>query len=63
MYLIKDYLEKNVKKTIFFNLDIERDDQFFESQDKLLKIELEIGKVEGYIFIDEIQRKENAGIF
>ncbi|MDR2641092.1 MAG: AAA family ATPase [Candidatus Peribacteria bacterium] len=48
---------------MFLNLDIENDNAFFESQEKLLqKIRLEIGK-EGYVFIDEIQKKENAGIF
>lgn len=64
MHLLKDYLDKKNEKTVFFNLDIERDNQFFTSQEKLLKkIELEIGKERGYIFIDEIQRKENAGLF
>jgi len=52
------------KKTVFFNLDIEYDKTFFSSQSFLLKkIELEIGKKEGFVFIDEIQRKENAGVF
>lgn len=63
MMLLKDYIEAQGKKTIFLNLDIESDRQFFISQDQLLrKIALEIGK-EGYVFIDEIQRKENAGLF
>ena len=64
MLLLKEYLERKGQKIIFFNLDIEADRQFFTSQAKLLrKIQLEIGKGKGYVFIDEIQRKENAGIF
>jgi len=48
---------------LFLNLDIESDKKFFDSQELLLrKIELEIGET-GYVFIDEIQRKENAGLF
>jgi len=64
MLLLKEYLEKKGKKTLFLSLDIERDKQFFVSQEKLIKkIQLEIGTKQGYVFIDEIQRKENAGIF
>jgi len=64
MLLLKDFLEKQGEKTLFFNLDIERDKQFFKSQATLIKkIELELGKKKGFVFIDEIQRKENAGIF
>jgi len=63
MLLMKDYLEKKGVKTVFLNLDIEADRVFFQSQDSLLaKIRLEIGN-EGVVFIDEIQRKENAGLF
>jgi len=64
MYLLKDWLEKNGERTLFLNLDIESDKQFFDSQaDLVRKIELELGKHKGYVFIDEIQRKEDAGIF
>lgn len=64
LLLLKEDLDKKGEKTLFFNLDIERDKQFFSSQQAFLKkIQLEIGKSKGYIFIDEIQRKENAGIF
>lgn len=63
LLLLKESLEKKKKKTVFFNLDIESDKQFFISQEMLLrKIRLEIGS-SGYVFIDEIQRKENAGTF
>ncbi len=51
------------KKIVFFNLDFENDKKFFESQELLLKkIKLEIGE-SGFVFIDEIQRKNNAGLF
>ena len=64
MLFLKRYLEKKGEKTLLLNLDIEADKQFFTSQQVLLKkIELEIGKNKGFIFIDEIQRKENAGLF
>ncbi|MDQ7818439.1 MAG: ATP-binding protein [Melioribacteraceae bacterium] len=56
-------LKKNGEKTVFLNLDFESDKKFFTNQELLLnKLELEIGK-SGYVFIDEIQRKENAGLF
>jgi len=60
--LIKNLKEKG-EKTVFFNLDYDSDKKLFESQEDLIKkIEYEIGD-RGYVFIDEIQRKENAGLF
>ncbi len=51
------------EKTVFLSLDWEQDRSFFQSQSALLqKVKLEIGPT-GYVFIDEIQRKENAGLF
>lgn len=62
--IIKEHLEKKGKKTVFFNLDIEHDRQFFISQEGLIaQIKLHLGNSQGYVFIDEIQRKENAGLF
>lgn len=64
MLILKDELEKKDEKTLLLNLDIEGDKRFFESQAALIKkIELEVGKNKAFIFIDEIQRKENAGLF
>jgi len=64
MLLLKDYLLKNNKKTLFLNLDVETDRAYFTSQEKLIaKINLELGLEKSYVFIDEIQRKENAGLF
>lgn len=64
MLMLKDHLESTQQKNLFLNLDIEADKQFFSSQANLIsKIKLEIGEGKGYVFIDEIQRKEDAGVF
>ncbi len=64
MLLLKDYLEKMGENTLFLNLDNENDSRYFHSQQNLLaKLNLEFGNKKGFVFIDEIQRKENAGIF
>ncbi len=64
MLLLKEYLEKHGEKTLFLNLDIESDNRYFSTQDILIrKIQLELGRERGCVFIDEIQRKENAGLF
>lgn len=64
MFFLKNYLERKNLKTLFLSLDIENDKQFFISQNSLIKrIKLEFGNTQGYVFIDEIQRKENAGLF
>jgi len=61
---IKKYLEGQGNKFVFLSLDYESDSAFFNSQEDLLKkIELTLGKEKGFVFIDEIQRKENAGVF
>jgi len=61
--IIKD-LKGAGESTLYFNLDIEADNRYFASQDLLLeKIKLEIGTEKSFIFIDEIQQKENAGLF
>jgi len=57
-------LKKKGKSVLYFNLDIEEDGRHLQSQQKLLnKIELEAGNKRTYVFIDEIQQKENAGKF
>jgi hypothetical protein len=64
MHEVKNILDKQNKNTLYFNLDFEPDFYYFESQQKLIqKIKLELGENKGYVFIDEIQRKENAGLF
>ena len=51
MLVLRDYLEKKGENTVFLNLDIETDKQFFSSQASLInKIRLEIGeKLEEYL--------------
>ena len=64
MLMLKSSLEEKKEKTLLLNLDIEADRRFFNSQAELVrKIQLEIGNNKGYVFIDEMQRKENAGLF
>jgi len=64
MKMIQDHLVATGKKCLFLNLDFETDNQYFISQNALIKkIKLEFGESQGYVFIDEIQRKENAGLF
>jgi uncharacterized protein len=61
---LQKQLQDEGKKTIWLNLDKEEDKQRFTSQAGLLAyIELQIGKDKATVFIDEIQRKENAGLF
>lgn len=64
MLLLKEDLELKKEPTLFFNMDVEWDRPHLESQAALLrKLELEWGKRKGFVFIDEIQRKEDAGRF
>ncbi len=64
MDMLREHLDKKGERTLYLNLDIEWDRPHFESQSALLrKIELELGKGRSYVFIDEIQQKENAGLF
>lgn len=64
MLALQEYLRKKGRKSVWLNLDVEADKRFFESQESLIrKIQLEVGDDGGVVFIDEIQRKENAGLF
>jgi len=61
---LKNYLNQKGEKTLFLNLDYESDKVFFNSQNELIrKMELELGRKKSFVFIDEIQRKEDAGVF
>lgn len=49
---------------LFFNLDIDTDAQHFTSQSRFIeRINILTGGKTAYIFIDEVQRIENAGLF
>jgi len=64
MNVLKQELEAKKERCLFLSLDIEEHNRFFSSQVNLLqKFKIELGNRGGYIFIDEIQRKENAGLF
>lgn len=64
MLQLQEHLKKKDEKTLFLSLDFESDAPHFNTQAALLdRINLEFGKKKGFVFIDEIQRKENAGIF
>jgi uncharacterized protein len=64
MLALKEHLESKKLKTLFLSLDFENDKKFFSSQENLInKLSLEFGDEKGYVFLDEIQRKEDAGLF
>jgi len=62
--LLQEELTKAGRPFIYLNLDIEEDAKYFVSQaDLLAKIKLEMGDAPGVLFVDEIQRKSDAGLF
>lgn len=64
MLFLEQKLRQEGVPSLFFNLDREIDKSYFKTQEGLTqKIHLEIGSQKGFVFIDEIQRKENAGLF
>lgn len=64
MRQLEEDLKNKGAKTLFLDLDREQDRPFFNSQNRLIqRINYEIGTNAGYVFIDEIQRKESAGVF
>ena len=57
-------LQSRGERAVFLSLDFEYDRPYFSPQQSLIKkLELEIGINKGFVFIDEIQKKENAGLF
>jgi len=64
MEVLREDIEAEGKKTMSLNIDITAHKPLFETHEKLVQaIRLEIGEREGYVFLDEIQRKEDAGLF
>lgn len=64
MQILKERLEKRGEKTVFLSLDNQENNKLFVAQNTLLNyIRLQVGDVKAYVFIDEIQRKEDAGLF
>lgn len=64
MRLMQNHLKEKGNQTVFLSLDVENDRRFFASQQSLIDyLRLQLGTAKGYVFMDEIQRKENAGLF
>ena len=64
MELLKDELSVRGQETVSFNLEREEDQPFFKTQMSLVeRLNLQFGDKKGYVFIDEVQRLENAGLF
>lgn len=64
MSVLRERLEKKGEKTAWLNLDVLEDAPRFVSQATLVSyLELTVGKERAYVFIDEIQRVKNAGLF
>lgn len=67
LFQLKDYLLKkgcSESKIFIFNLDTVIESDLFDSQQKFINFLKErIGKGKLFVFIDEAQRVENAGIF
>lgn len=64
MELLKVELQSRGEETLSLNMDREEDVPFFKNQLALVdKMKLNFGDKKGYVFIDEIQRLENAGLF
>jgi len=64
MLKIKQQLTGAGKNTVYFNLDNFDQKKYFISQDTLVnKLKLDFGAKFVYVFIDEIQRLKNAGLF
>ena len=64
MNVLREGVEKKGEKTVSLNLDLSEDAPRFVSQATLVAyLELTIGKERAFVFIDEIQRVKNAGLF
>lgn len=64
MEKMRSELEIDQQATIFFNLDVIEDRQYFTSQHTLLdRINKTVTHRRSIVFIDEIQRLKNAGLF
>jgi len=64
LHKLRTNLIKEGEKTIFLNFDFDKDKEFLKTQESLVnKLKFEFGSNKGYVFIDEIQRRENAGLY
>ncbi|MBI4359581.1 MAG: ATP-binding protein [Candidatus Jacksonbacteria bacterium] len=61
---LQEELEQDGQKTIYLSLDNFEERRYFTTQNALVKtLEISFSKSFVYVFIDEIQRLENAGLF
>lgn len=61
---LEEESRSQLERTLFLDLDREADRPFFINQEALAQhLRLALGNERGIVFIDEIQRKENAGLF
>lgn len=64
MRVLENKLKAKGDKTLYLNLDYDEHFPLFAQQGKLIDyLKLQVGEGKAYIFIDEIQRKENAELF
>ncbi len=64
MRQLQKYAVSLNQKTVFLNLDVEDHRQYLRSQsDFIAYLHLQLGNKKGIVFLDEIQRKEDAGFF
>jgi len=64
MLKLAEELRAKGQPTAYFNLDVIEDRLYFESQHTLLdRIEKMVGQKKAVVFLDEIQRLNNAGLF
>ncbi len=64
MHIIENSLKEKGCKTLYMNLDYDEHMPLFDSQISLINyIKLQVGNEKAYVFVDEIQRKENADVF
>ena len=64
MRQMQTHAEQRHQKTMYLNLDIENHRHYLDSQSIFLDyLRLQLGTGKGIIFLDEIQRKTDAGLF
>lgn len=64
MHKLSEELKSIGKLSAYFNLDILEDKQYFTTQHNLLdRIKKTVGEKPAVVFIDEIQRLDNSGLF
>lgn len=64
MNMLLENLREKDERVLLLSLDFESDVPFFSTQQALInRINLEFGGRFGFVFLDEIQRKENAGLY